>query len=173
MEGFYCYRKMVNNRRSSLLRKAAPIAIVLGAISIGVLSYTYLWNTPNVKQKRQSLGKKRIAFALNRRLFEQGVPISYLLQNFPDLVILLMPDLSRSDVKRSGQVPPGYDFRLVAGSSDIGVVHVIKHLRPELLVMPTEFDQNLLSGLVRFVGEMLQLDQSPEKSNRQMQDLIS
>lgn len=161
-----------NNRRSSSLSKIAPVALLVGAISIGILSYTYIWSRPSVKPKSRNLKKSRIAFALNRRLFDQGVPISFLLQNFPDLVILLMPDLPRSDVKRSGQVPPGYDFRLIAGSSDIGLVHVIKHLRPELLVVPIEFDQLLLSDLKRFVGQIEQLEESAQQSNQQLQDLI-
>ena len=90
---------------------------------------------PATPQNRTK-SKRHIAVLVTQACLEHGLPISLLLEKYPHAVLLLAPDLvDLAHPRLVDQVPAAEHYRLIRCES-AGALHVLKHLRPALAMLP-------------------------------------
>jgi len=91
---------------------------------------------PATPQNRTK-SKRHIAVLVTQAYLEHGLPISLLLEKYPHAVLLLAPDLvDLAHPRLVDQVPAAEHYRLIRCESYKGALHVLKHLRPALAMLP-------------------------------------
>lgn len=91
---------------------------------------------PATPQNRTK-SKRHIAVLVTQACLEHGLPISLLLEKYPHAVLLLAPDLvDLAHPRLVDQVPAAEHYRLIRCESYKGALHVLKHLRPALAMLP-------------------------------------
>lgn len=91
---------------------------------------------PATPQNRTK-SKRHIAVLVTQACLEHGLPISLLLEKYPHAVLLLAPDLvDLAHPRLVDQVPAAERYRLIRCETYKGALHVLKHLRPALAMLP-------------------------------------
>lgn len=89
------------------------------------------------------------------------------------MVLVIAPDLSKLDHPQlTAQVPENQRYRLIRCESDMGVIHVLKHLRPSQAILPGDAPSKIRTDITAFVGEIAILGDD-ESSNELIQSLLS
>lgn len=103
---------------------------------------------------------------------DQSVPLAALIEKFSELVIVLAPDtISKVDLVQR-QIPANSQHKIISCETQIGVVHVLKHLRSDLVVLPNDIPQTVPSDISRFVGTVHVLDKDGDGLRSQLDELF-
>jgi hypothetical protein len=93
--------------------------------------------TAQVTPQNTVKSKRNIAVLVTQQFLEDGLPISLLLVKYPNAVLLLAPDLvDLAHPRLRDQVPASERYRLIRCETYKGALHVLKHLRPALALIP-------------------------------------
>jgi hypothetical protein len=89
-------------------------------------------------------------------------------------VIVTAPNITTADdrLQLNSQVPASEKHRVIPCETQIGIVHVLKHLRADRVILPSDIPANVPVDITRFVGSVTQLSTDPGDANEQMRELI-
>lgn len=141
-------RSAQSARTRALLAAAATIALAGAATA-----YFYFTSGPSsdnhaataagsssaapATPQNRTKSKRHIAVLVTQACLEHGLPISLLLEKYPHAVLLLAPDLvDLAHPRLVDQVPAAERYRLIRCETYKGALHVLKHLRPALAMLP-------------------------------------
>lgn len=169
------------------------------AVSVSVIAYRLLAggdnadgepsaSTPNGKESssssstcgrnsNQPLVKKatKVVLVVSPSLLNDGIPLQPLLSQYPELVVVLTPDVSRDEATMqtvNAQVPAEHSYKVIKCEKTIGVVHILKHLRPHLAILPHDIPRNTPSDISRFVGATTVLSDNPQIVHDEIEKLF-
>lgn len=158
--------------RNSLLGAAFLVSVVAAT------GY-YLYSKSIEHQKNWSQTKKRrrnrserISVVLSQSLIDEHFPFTSLLDKFSELVVILGPDANSKFEVIKRQIPPKSQHKIIPCETQIGVVHVLKHLRSDLVVLPNDIPQTVPSDISRFVGSVHILDDNSGLAKSQLDELF-
>jgi hypothetical protein len=164
---------MTRSRSKNPLVGAAVLATVV--VSAGYYLYTKsiasskAWVKPKKKERNRS---ERISIVLSQSLIDQRFPLAPLVDKFSELVIILGPDANSKIELVQRQIPAESQHKIIPCETQIGVVHVLKHLRSDLVVLPNDIPQTVPSDISRFVGTVHVLDNNSEDVKNQLDELF-
>lgn len=75
-----------------------------------------------------------------------------------------------AELQLTAQIPGEVKYKVISCETDVGVIHVLKHLRSELVVLPT--DRDVRKDIEKFVGEVKLLSEQLERANSELYDLF-
>lgn len=102
---------------------------------------------------------------------EAGIPLETLLTRYPNLVVVVAPDVTQTaELQLIAQIPGDVKYKVISCETDMGVIHVLKHLRSDLVVLPADRDVNKDIG--KFVGKVEVLSEQIEQANSELYDLF-
>lgn len=95
------------------------------------------------------------------------------MDRYPQLVLIIGPDMANlSHPQLKAQVSPEQMHRLIRCETITGAIHVLKHLRPSLVILPDNVDLKVGTDISSFVGEIVSL-KSAEDANDIFHSLLS
>lgn len=190
---------MPRPNRNSILQKFGVgtwVGIALASVATSVIVYKYLFeedsNSGDASNAGSSSGtststksdpKKgpivksatKVSLVISKSLLNDGIPIQPLLKQFPELVIILVPEVARDDATMQiveAQVPQEHEYKVIKCEKTIGVVHLLKHLRPHLAILPHDIPKTTPSDISRFVGAVTVLHNDPQVVHDEIQHLF-
>ncbi|CAN6668446.1 hypothetical protein TRVA0_040S01002 [Trichomonascus vanleenenianus] len=167
----------MSRRRGRASHLVAPIAAAALVITAGV----YLYNR-YAKEKRgagesPSSGTSvspatKISLVVSKTLVESGIPLEILITKYPNLVVVIHDQDELSAKQLSAQVAPEFQYKVINCDTEAGIVHVLKHLRSDLVVLPPNISGDVKDQIRKFVGKVELLSESIEESNKLLHDLF-
>lgn len=122
-----------------------PVAVVGLVVAIGVGIYKLAVSRSYTSDEVPAAKKLGDSVCV---VVSESKDYSKLLQAYPRLVIVG----AQSIALKSGTAD---DYRLIETETAEGWIHVVKHLRPEKLVVEDELSPELPAGIERFVKKIL------------------
>ncbi|KAA8916099.1 hypothetical protein TRICI_001750 [Trichomonascus ciferrii] len=156
------------SRRSSHSNRAlmAPLAAVSLIAAAGYWAYSRYYAGGSQGSRVLASSKDKSTISLNTQ-----TRISLLLTKFPNLVVIVAPDVTQAaELQLTAQIPGEVKYKVISCETDVGVIHVLKHLRSELVVLPT--DRDIRKDIEKFVGEIKLLSEQLERANSELYDLF-
>ncbi|KAF5092929.1 hypothetical protein D0Z00_004327 [Geotrichum galactomycetum] len=134
------------SRSAHSARNRALLAAAAVAFAGAATAYFYFTSGPRPDSSHAAAAatpqttiksKRNLAVLVTQQWLEAGLPISLLLAKYPNAVLLLAPDLvDLTHPRLRDQVPASDHYRLIRCETYQGALHVLKHLRPQLALLP-------------------------------------
>lgn len=104
--------------------------------------------------------KSKITIVVSQELVQsQLVDFKHLMAVHPNLVVIV-PPMVANKFQRALKSSVGHDngVKVIRCDTDVGVIHVIKHIRPDLALIADGVGDNIRGEIKRFVGSSEALD---------------
>ncbi|KAG5363610.1 hypothetical protein CJU89_2788 [Yarrowia sp. B02] len=152
-------------RRSRL---PAFVGAAAAAAAVGYLVYTLATKedtssttttSTQTSAKPAKSAHSKITVVVSPELAQSGVDFRRLMEQHPNLV-LIVPPMVANKVQRALKTAVGHEHavKVIRCDTDVGVIHVIKHIRPELALIAAGTGDNIQGEIKRFVGSSEALD---------------
>ncbi|ODQ64567.1 hypothetical protein NADFUDRAFT_42878 [Nadsonia fulvescens var. elongata DSM 6958] len=159
----------------------APMIIATGSI-VGYLIYkrfictevetnSDLANGQQNKKVSKSSNKhinenKMIAITVSLNLLLSGIPLMLLLSRYPNIVVVLTKEVSIDNTPLASQIPRGMEHKIIPCETTIGIIHILKHLKPQYVVLAADTASYVERDIKGFVGQITSLTGDMETDNQ-------
>lgn len=112
------------------------------------------------KSSQTASAKSKITVVVSQELVQsQLVDFKHLMTVHPNLVVIV-PPMVANKFQRALKSSVGHDHgvKVIRCDTDVGVIHVIKHIRPDLALIADGVGDNIRGEIKRFVGSSEALD---------------
>lgn len=128
--------------------------------------------TTTATPKKTSAHSKITVVVSQELVSSQLVDFKTLMQQHPNLVVIV-PPMVANKVQRALKSAVGHDnaVKVIRCDTDVGVIHVIKHIRPDLALVADGVGDNIRGEIKRFVGASEALEADVEKAAERLAGL--
>lgn len=130
-------------------------------------------STPASASKKSPQTHSKITLVVSQELVQSAhVDLPGLLARLPNLVIVVPHTVANKlHRKLKSAIGHGDSYRVIRCDTDVGVIHVIKHIRPELALVASGVGSNIQSEIKRFVGSSELLEEHVEVAEQRLSEL--
>lgn len=117
-------------------------------------------NKTSSKSSQTASAKSKITVVVSQELVQsQLVDFKHLMTLHPNLVVIVPPMVANKFQRAlKSSVGADHGVKVIRCDTDVGVIHVIKHIRPDLALIADGVGDNIRGEIKRFVGSSEALD---------------